>query len=66
MPNRSVRRKREAALDKARRKAQAAVDLLASTDPDDPRYHERRVFAEAFTGVVGVMEAKIREDADGG
>lgn len=61
--NRALRRKREAALAKARRKAQAAVDLLEATDPDDDRYHERRVFAEAFTGVVGVMEAKIRADA---
>lgn len=66
MPSRAVRRKREAALAKARKSATAAVNLLERTPAGDPRYHERRVFAEALTGVVGVMEHKIREDAASG
>lgn len=60
--NRALRRKREAALAKARKKADAAVALLERTPPESEAYHERRVFAEAFVGVVGVMEAKMRED----
>lgn len=64
MPNRTVRRRREAALARARKAAEKAVALLEQTDAEtDPLYHERRVRAEALTAVVGVMETKIREDA---
>jgi hypothetical protein len=58
-----VRRKREQALAKARKVAERHVAALDATDPEDPAYHERRVFAETHTALVGVMEAKIREDA---
>jgi len=57
--NRSVRRKREAALRKARKKAAMYVARYEANPT-----HENQAFAEAHVGIVGVMEAKMREDAE--
>lgn len=60
--NRSKRRKREAALASARKAAEQALAVLERTPVVDEGYHEARVRAEAFTGVVGLMEAQMRKD----